>query len=209
MKRFSHILLSVCIASTMCTACAPGPYVDPAGCLLVELESRNTLYLNPPGVLAKISGIMPQDPQWVEAYNIRDIEDYMYNQICEHLDKPNVQEGHGYVYGTLTDVNIIADCEIGGRDSGENLADLFEYKLSSPLFLYPSGEMVEYCNWQNPTTKTYAEFLDKNCFLPLDILLTDNALDTEGYETILLTISLTITDGTNEKTLTSSCSLEL
>ncbi len=209
MKKCLYTIFAICMAYTMCTACAPGPVGEPYGYILYDLESSTNLYLTVPGISATISGYMPQNTQWKEANNIQDIQDYMYNQICQHLDKPNAKEGGGYVYGTLTNVNIIADCEIEGRDSGENLADLFEFKFIDPLFLYPNGEMVEYCSWQNPTTKTFTEFLDKEYLVPRDILLTYDEVTTEGYETILLTISLTISDGTNEKTLTSSCTLEL
>ena len=209
MKKYLYIILAICLAYTMCTACAPGPDSEPYGCMLVDLESRTNLYLNAPGISATISGYMPQEAQWKEANNIQDLQDYMYNQICQHLDKPNAQEGAGYVYGTLTDVRIIANHEVEGRDSGENLADLFEFKFIYPLYLYPSGELVEYSNWQNPTTKTLTELLDKEFFLPLSFVFTRDELNAEGHETILFTLSLTISDGTSEKTLTSDCTLEL
>ena len=183
----------------------------PRGCFIAELgwrdilESRDILYLSVPGISV---GIEKWEHRKIDTYDIQVIQNYMYNQICEHLDKPNVQKGFGYFYETLTDVNIIADCEIGGRDSGENLADLFEFRFFVPLFRFPSGEMLEYGDWQNPITKTFAEFLDGKFFYPQgEILFTCDELSVGDYENIHITITLTLSDGTNEKILTSSCTL--
>ena len=202
MKRITLIFT---IAFAFLIGCEPDPDGPPRGCFIDELGSRDILDLSVPGILVSIERCMDG---WSDTYNIQVIQNYMCDQICEHLNKSYMSTAYGYFYVMLTNVNITANCKIGDRDSGENLADLFEFRFFVPLFRFPSGEMLEYGDWQNPITKTFAEFLDGKFFYPMsNILFTCDELSVGDYENIHITITLTLSDGTNEKILTSSCTL--
>lgn len=142
--------------------------------------------------------------QW-DASN--DIEEYMEEQWKQHLGRSfRPEETAEFIYAQLTDAIITADCEIAGKNAGENLADLFSVKIGEPLFYFPDGEWVDFTT--EVKVVTLKEFIDGNYLCPDDFYIySDIGKDTEEYKAVNFSVVLTLSDGTNEKTLTSSCTL--
>lgn len=142
--------------------------------------------------------------QW-DASN--DIEEYMEEQWKQHLGRSfRPEETAEFIYAQLTDAIITADCEIAGKNAGENLADLFSVIIGEPLFYFPDGEWVDFTT--EVKVVTLKEFIDGNYLCPDDFYIySDIGKDTEEYKAVNFSVVLTLSDGTNEKILTSSCTL--
>ena len=142
--------------------------------------------------------------QW-DASN--DIEEYMEEQWKQHLGRSfRPEETAEFIYAQLTDAIITADCEIAGKNAGENLADLFSVKIGEPLFYFPDGEWVDFTT--EVKVVTLKEFIDGNYLCPDDFYIySDIGKDTEEYKAVNFSVVLTLSDGTNERILTSSCTL--
>lgn len=142
--------------------------------------------------------------QW-DASN--DIEEYMEEQWKQHLGRSfRPEETAEFIYAQLTDAIITADCEIAGKNAGENLADLFSVKIGEPLFYFPDGEWVDFTT--EVKVVTLKEFIDGNYLCPDDLFIySDIGKDTEEYKAVNFSVVLTLSDGTNEKILTSSYTL--
>lgn len=142
--------------------------------------------------------------QW-DASN--DIEESLEEQWKQHLGRSfRPEETAEFIYAQLTDAIITADCEIAGKNAGENLADLFSVKIGEPLFYFPDGEWVDFTT--EVKVVTLKEFIDGNYLCPDDFYIySDIGKDTEEYKAVNFSVVLTLSDGTNEKILTSSCTL--
>lgn len=142
--------------------------------------------------------------QW-DASN--DIEESLEEQWKQHLGRSfRPEETAEFIYAQLTDAIITADCEIAGKNAGENLADLFSINIREPMFYFPDGEWVDFTT--EVKVITLKEFIDGNYLCPDDFYIySDIGKDTEEYKAVNFSVVLTLSDGTNEKTLTSSCTL--
>ena len=142
--------------------------------------------------------------QW-DASN--DIEEYMEEQWKQHLGRSfRPEETAEFIYAQLTDAIITADCEIAGKNAGENLADLFSVIIGEPLFYFPDGEWVDFTT--EVKVVTLKEFIDGNYLCPDDFYIySDIGKDTEEYKAVNFSVVLTLSDGTNETILTRSCTL--
>ncbi len=208
MKRFS--LLTVLTIATLLSSCGEGGRYDkiaPRGVFLypiVNSTSMRTIAL--PRDLCMHLDIMHHNDEYRQWRDGNDIEEYLENQWEEYLGRPfEPEEAASYLYGQLTNITIISDCKINGKAVGENLADLFLVGVGGPMFIFPEGafEYVE------PKEISFEEFISGNYFCPSTLHIRLNTNHIEDEKTPTFTIALTLSDGTNEKTLTSGCTLEL
>lgn len=151
--------------------------------------------------------IMHHNEEYRQWRDTNDIEEYLEHQWQEYLGRPfEPEEAASYLYGHLTNITITSNCEISGKAIGEDLADLFLVSIGGPMFTFPDGSFVFI---EERKELSFEEFMNGNYFYPSNLLIRLNAGNIQSVETLTFTITLTLSDGTNEKTLTSSCTLEL
>ena len=211
MKRIALIFT---IAFAILIGCKPGRHYEqmaPRGIVLCPIASISMRGLPPEKadfLYIRLDIMMDHGvyKQWNES---NDIEEYLEEQWEQHLGRSfRPEEGAGFIYAQLTDAVITADCEIAGKNAGENLADLFSINIWEPMFYFPDGEWVDFTT--EVKVVTLKEFIDGNYMCPGGLYIySDIGNDTEEYKAVNFSVALTLSDGTNEKTLTSSCTLEI
>lgn len=78
-----------------------------------------------------------EDRQWYKG--MRELDTYMYEQAKEMgVDQRLVD----IFYGTLSNISVTANKEVYGRESGEELIDLFEIGCLPYRFTFPEGELI-------------------------------------------------------------------
>ena len=197
---------------TLCNSCAPGPYIpQSAEIRLFEYDYGTSLHAIVDGnIKLDISHNMPQRTQWTNANNIQTLCCNMFEQLRNHLNNPNLDEHFEYAYGYLTDIEIVSNYEINGRDAGDNLADLFSIWIGEPLFSFPDGELVEYHTFRSSVFRSIEEYIQGKYFISSGLYINImDKLNVKYHSKVDFTITLTLSDGVTEETFTSNFALEI
>ena len=208
MKRIKIIISIVII--TLLSGCEEGNRYDkyaPRGVFLYPIANNTSMRSIINHNSSMMLDIMHHNEEYRQWRDSNDIEEYLENQWKEYLGRPfRPEEAASLLYGKLMNITITSDYEIAGRKVGENLADLFLVDIGGPMFIFPEGSFVFI---EERKELSFEEFMNGNYFYPSNLLIRLNAGNMQGVETPTFTITLTLTDGTSEKTLTSSCTLEV
>lgn len=207
MKRIKIIISIVII--TLLSGCREGNRYDeiaPRGVFLYPIANNTSMHSIINHHYSMRLDIMHHNEEYRQWRDTNDIEEYLEHQWQEYLGRPfEPEEAASYLYGHLTNITITSNCEISGKAIGEDLADLFLVSIGGPMFTFPDG-VFEYVEQKE---LSFEEFICGNYFCPSDISIRLYSDHIEEGKIPTFTITLTLSDGTNEKTLTSSCTLEL
>ena len=203
-------LFTMLIIATLLSGCGEGGGYDtqaPRGVFLYPIANSTTMR----GITSHDSSInleiMHDNADYIQWRDTNDIEESLEEQWKQYLGRPlEPEECASYLYGHIIGATITSNCEIGGRDVGENLADLFNTYISGPTFTFPEGSF-EYIGERKDIS--FNEFVNESYFCPSNLPIILNSDYIGDSKTPTFTITLTISDGTSEKTLTSDCTLEL
>ena len=151
---------------------------------------------------------MPQSSQWQEEYGIVDLQTYMTLQKDEYTKGKDGYYAYDvafeYIYGRLTKVKITSNSVIAGRAAGEDLTDLFEIRFVGPLYSFPDGKFISF---DANAYYQFNEIIDGNYFFSRVFNMWFN-LSKMDDEKAQFTITLTLNDGEQDKTITSNCTFE-
>ena len=215
MKRINMLWITIALTMVMSSCLEPGYKQFDDKKLVVYPDAKSVL-----GISAN-QGTNFEDLRLVVVHSLpgrgapgEETNSYWAQSHTDIIDKmESGWEKSGYdkslytEYTSLTELSIVADKVLFGREAGSELVDKFVMKTDSPLFGFPDGEILYNCGIQT----TFAEWTESRIMTPEQFTLILDDTPTETYNEITFTIT---EKGENswrngEFSRTSSCTLEI